>query len=95
MMDDLDRSIFFNSIFLVLWAVAFVPYTIREKKYGLLLATFLPLIPFEIYLSWNLREYPFNIMAGIASHSQVWRVVFLCTILMNEQKKGKNHERAN
>lgn len=67
MTDDLDRSIFFNSIFLVLWAVAFVPYTIREKKYGLLLATFLPLIPFEIYLSWNLREYPFNIMAGIAS----------------------------
>lgn len=47
MMDDLDRSIFFNSIFLVLWAVAFVPYTIREKKYGLLLATFLPLIPFQ------------------------------------------------
>jgi hypothetical protein len=67
MMDDLDRAIFFNSIFLVLWAVAFVPYTIREKKYGLLLATFLPLIPFEIYLSWNLREYPFNIMAGVVN----------------------------
>ena len=23
------------------------------------------LVPFEIYLSWNLREYPYNIVAGI------------------------------
>ena len=88
MMDDLDRSIFFNSIFLVLWAVAFVPYTIREKKYGLLLATFLPLIPFEIYLSWNLREYPYNIVAGILAASVGLGGGFLMHYF-NEREKRK------
>ena len=88
MMDELDRAIFFDSIFLVLWAVVFVPYALREEKYGLLLSTFFSLVLFEIYLTWNLREYPYNIVAGILAASVGLGGGFL-THYFNEREKRK------
>jgi len=89
MTDELDRTIFFDSIFLVLWAVVFVPYTLGEGKYVLLLLTFFSLVLFEIYLTRNLREYPYNIITASLGLGRV----FSCTTLMNG-KRGNNHERA-
>jgi len=93
MTDELDRTIFFDSIFLVLWAVVFVPCTLGEGKYVLLLLTFFSLVLFEIYLTRNLREYPYNIVAGIIAASLGLGGVFSCTTLMNGKRRN-NHERA-
>ncbi|MFT5210933.1 MAG: hypothetical protein ACI9CE_002664 [Flavobacterium sp.] len=63
-MDLIDRSIVFNSTILVLWAVMFVPYVLQSKRFWMLGFSGLIIIPIEIYLSWELREYPFNIIVG-------------------------------
>jgi hypothetical protein len=62
-------AILFNSTFLVLWAVVLIPHALANEKKWLIGLSGAVLLPIEIYLSWDLQEYPLNLLAGIFSFS--------------------------
>jgi hypothetical protein len=65
----MDLAILFNATILVLWAVVVIPHALANDKKWLIGLTGAVLLPIEIYLSWDLREYPLNVLAGVFNFS--------------------------
>ncbi len=64
-MEAVDRMIFFNSTVLVFWAVLFIPMILNAKKYWLLVLSGLVLVPLEIFLYWEVHDFPLNVLRGM------------------------------
>ncbi len=61
----MSLSIWFNSTVMVFWALGLIPYAMKSRRYWILLLSGIVLIPLEIFLTWNTREYPYNIVTGV------------------------------
>lgn len=62
---ELEPVIVFDSTVLVLWAVAVVPYLLKEKRWSLLIASGTALLMIDIRLSWHLFDVPMNVITSI------------------------------
>lgn len=58
----LEPEEFFSSTLVVFWAVAFIPWMLRERQYDWLALSFLLLLAVRFWLAWDPQEILRNLV---------------------------------
>jgi hypothetical protein len=56
----------FASTVLVIWAVAYVPYALRQRNHVALFSSALVMSGIYIHLCWEIRPFPYNVLGALA-----------------------------
>ena len=81
-------SIVFASTILVFWAVAFVPYALKERRFGLLASVSTVVAGSYVYVSWDVRAFPYNLIGALL----LFFLAFGGGILQHRYNLGQSEE---
>lgn len=61
----MEPVVLFDATILVFWAVAFVPYALREQKKYLVIVTVVPIFAVDMYLAREMHPLDKNILTSL------------------------------
>lgn len=61
----MPTSVIFASTVLVIWAVAYVPHTLRERNFAALVMSSIVMAGIYVHLSWDVRPFPYNVLGAL------------------------------